>query len=360
MVSFDDGKFALNVLRVWPSRILILILILMMVVASCQKISGSSPSRPPMVLKESGSIKASQDGQLIEGLHIVVSDGPAIEIEQFKNVTIRHCLIEHASGQGIKFSKADGLRLEWIDIRHSGFMGAAKLPDITHGNIDGMDSSGVVMDHIRATGGSAGIYLYNSPGASLSNLDLRNFRGPYWKGQAIQFNQSSDCVVDGFYIQNDPGKSWVEDNISVYHTSRCTIKNGLIKGNDAPYGAAIQFEQRQGTDADGLVDNVRALGTMNAGFSTYPGFNVTFRRTALKDNFCKDQGRGAPASGGLGWQAGGIANGAPSNSQNVQIENSVYFNLCNNNLTFGSWGLIDLKQEDFTEESPISIAFPWE
>jgi hypothetical protein len=301
-----------------------------------------------------------QDGQVIEGLRIIVRHGPAIEVDQFKNVTIKNCYIEHEDGYGIKFNKADGLRIESVDIKHTGFPGQAKLSDIANGNIDGMESRNVVMDHIRASGGSAGIYLYNSPGAQLSHLDLRNFRGPFWKGQAIQFNQSSNCVVDGFYIANERGRSWVEDNISVYHTSSCTIRNGVIDGNDAPYGAAIQFEQRQGIDSEGLVENVAAAGTMNAGFSTYPGFNIVFRRTSLRDNFCKDMGRGAPASGGLGWQLGGLGNGAPSNSVNGRIENSFYFNLCNSNITYGGWSLADLKQQDFGMDSPVQIQFPWE
>lgn len=313
-----------------------------------------------MILKDSGPIKIIEDGQIVEGLRIVASQGPAIEVDGFKNVTIRNCQIEHASGYGIKFNNADGLRLEWIEIKHSGFSGQAKLPDIANGNIDGMESTGVVMDHIRASDGSAGIYLYNSPDAKLTNLVLRNFRGPFWKGQGIQFNQSNNCIVDGFLIENEPGKSWVEDNISVYHTSDCVIRNGSIKGNDAPYGAGIQFEQRQGTDSGGLVENVTASGTMNAGFSTYPGFNITFRHTFLRDNFCTNRGRGAPASGGLGWQLGGLTNGAPTNSANGRIEASAYYNLCNANITYGDWSEADLKQQDFTPTADLVFEFPWE
>jgi hypothetical protein len=313
-----------------------------------------------MTLMESGAVVATEDNQLIEGLRIHVESGPAINIDGFKNVLVRNCEITHSKGHGIKFKDADGLKLESIIIRHTGWPEKGKLEDLENGNIDGMSSSDVVVDRIRASGGSAGIYLYNSPNAQLSNLELKNFRGPFWKGQAIQLNSSPNCRIENFHIENERGKSWVEDNISIYHTSNCTVRNGVINGNDAPYGAAIQFEQRSGIDSGGLVEDVYAMGTMNAAFSTYPGFNVIFRRTYLKDNFCEDLGRGPPASGGLGWQGGGTANGAPADSLNTKIEQSVYFNLCNDNVTWGIWSSKDISSRDFTPPNEVRLSFPWE
>jgi hypothetical protein len=342
------------------STIVVLAMPIVLLAGCSQLRLPSSSARPTLVLRDSSAIKVTQAGQVVENLRIVVQNGPAIEVDNFKNVTIRNCYIEHQSGYGIKFSNADGLKIESVDIKHTGFPHERKLPDITHGNIDGSNSKSVTMSHVRASGGSAGIYLYKSSNARLTTLELKNFRGPFWKGQAIQLNESDDVVVDGFYVENEPAKSWVEDNISIYHSSSGIIRNGVIVGNDAPYGAAIQFEQRQGVDSDGLVDNVVAIGTMNAGFSTYPGFNVIFRRTFLRDNFCGDRGRGVPVSGGLGWQLGGLGNGAPSNSTNGRIEDSRYYNLCNNNLTYGNWSLADLKQENQRVETPATLKFPWE
>ena len=84
-------------------------------------------------------------------------------------------------------------------------------------------------------------------------------RGPYPRGQLVQFDKSNDCLLEDFSVVNRPGQSWVEDNISVYRSSKCVIRRGLVDGNDSPGGVGIMVEQSASREAPVLIEHVDAI-----------------------------------------------------------------------------------------------------
>lgn len=67
-------------------------------------------------LNESGPVKVTRNGQIIEGLRINSDKGPAITVKGFSDVIIRNCEIYHSVGQGITFSNADRIKIENVSI----------------------------------------------------------------------------------------------------------------------------------------------------------------------------------------------------------------------------------------------------
>ena len=61
---------------------------------------------------------------------------------------------------------------------------------------------------VRVQGGAAGIELHSCPGARLRSISARNMRGPYPRGQCVQFSQSNGASLSNFYCRNDNVSSW--------------------------------------------------------------------------------------------------------------------------------------------------------
>ena len=98
--------------------------------------------------------------------------------------------------------------------------------------------------------GSSDIRLLESPGATMSNIEGYNFRGPFPRGQFVQFDKSHNSVLTSFYVYSDPAGSHVEDKVSVYNSENVKISRGLIDGNNSPSGVGIM---REGDSGGGKV-----------------------------------------------------------------------------------------------------------
>jgi len=309
---------------------------------------------PACTLTESGPLVAERDGQVFERLHITSTSGIAITIRDRSNVVVRDCWIEHAGGAGISFSNAPGVRIENVVVDHVGAPAAGANPNDGLNNIDGEFSDGVVITNVRLSRGSSGVYLNRCAAAQVSWLEGHDFRGPFPRGQVVQLNHCDDAVLEDFSGENPPATSWPEDSVSVFQSSRVTVRRGLLDGNNAPSGVGVMFEMSDGKSAGGLCEDVDTLRMGNGCFSGYPGRGVTFRRTRARDNICSDQGRGAPLSGGLAWA------GSPESSA-LRIEASSYHSLCAGIVwSEAVFDTVELTDTDFTPRAPLRLAFCWE
>ncbi|MBI4508092.1 MAG: hypothetical protein HY698_00550 [Deltaproteobacteria bacterium] len=303
-------------------------------------------------LETSEPLLVTTNGAVVELLHIVARGKPAVEVRGAKNVVLRNLFIEHEGGAGIVFSGADDLRIENVSVRYLGAPVSGPNPSSGHVNILGSTSSRVIMESIRLEKGSSGIYLTKCDDSQLRSVEGHDFRGPFPRGQLVQWNESHRGLLDGFSVLNPP-ESWPEDNVNVYKSFDAVIRNGLVDGNNAPSGVGVIFD---GDTSTGLVEDVDAVRMGNGCFSAYAaGGNAVFRRTRCRDNICTDQGRGVPRSGALMWCG-------KEGQRAYRIEESTYYQSCNNNIVWprDSFAIIDLKEAVFTPRAPLALKFCWQ
>ncbi len=307
----------------------------------------------PLVLTSSGPVTATADNQVIQNLLITASTGNGVTVTSHTGVTIQNCEIHHVTGSGIGFSNANNLHITNCLIINDGAPASGQNPSTNLCNISGQYSTGLVFTNLKLVRGSSGIRVLSCPGAHFSFLEGHDFRGPYPRGQLVQFDKSDNCILEDFSCENPPSTSWPEDIVSVFQSSSATVQRGLVDGNNSTNGVGIMFEQSGGVGSGGLCQDVDAIHQSDGCFSAYPGTNVVFNRTRSRDNFNTDQGRGLPASGALAWAGG-------PGSSNLQIQNSNYFNLAGQQVwDRNNFTLIQLTSLDFTPRAPIRIAFSW-
>lgn len=317
--------------------------------------SGSeSGGPPPCELAMSGPIVVDADDQVIENLHIVSTRGAAITIEGHPGVTIRNVWIEHAGGPGISIGAgSDDIHIENVAVEHTGAPAQGENPSDGLVNIECYGSARPTITNARLVRGSSGVYLVECPEATLSMLEGHDFRGPFPRGQLVQFDKSSGGVLEDFSVENPQETSWPEDNVNVYQSVDIEIRRGLVDGNNSPSGVGVIFD---GDMALGVVEDVDAIRMGNGCFSDYAGSDgVVFRRTRCRENICEDQGRGLPLSNALMWA------GHPDYTQ-IRIEDSQYFASCNGNLVWPeeSFAVIELEEVDFPLREAIEVELCWE
>lgn len=294
----------------------------------------------------------SKDGQIVEKLRITSTKDDALTITGHANVIVRDVQILHCGGSGINFAEATNLHVSNVSILDTCAPAKGAFPDgVEEDGIHGYDSTGVMIDHVRVEKESSGLYLLQCNGIQLSFIEGHDFRGPFPRGQLAQFDKCDAPILQDFSCENDPVTSWPEDVVSVYHSNGATVRRGIVDGNNSTNGVGIMFE---GSD-DGLCEDVDAVHQADGCFSAYPGNNDVFRRTRARDNFCTDQGRGLPASGGLAWA------GSPD-STHLHLESSNYHALCKSQYVWDTtvFDAIDITDVDFTPRAPQRLSFCWE
>jgi hypothetical protein len=321
--------------------------------------SGSSAdagldSGPSCALTASGPITTSADGQVIELFRIESTSGAAIAVRH-RGVVIRNVEILHSGGPGIEFSNADDLLIENVSVEHTGAPASGPNASSDSNNISGYQSARPQITNVRLTRGSSGIYLVECNDSLIRFVEGHDFRGPFPRGQLVQWDKSNNGVLEDFSVVN-PAGSWPEDNVNVYQSTGAQIRRGLVDGNNSPSGVGVIFD---GGFSSGVVEDVDALHMGNGCFSDYDGADGNvFRRTRCRDNICTDQGRGAPLSNALMWSG----NPNPAYSQ-LRIEQSAYYAACNpGNLVWpsSSFELVELVEVDFTPRAAQSLSFCWE
>ncbi len=299
----------------------------------------------------SGPITVTQNGQVIENLVITSTNGPAIQINGFSGVAIDNVVIHHNGGPGIALAFAPNTVITNADIIFDGAPSAGADPSTNDNNIDCLKSDGLSVSNVRLTKGSSGIYLNQCRGSKLSAIEGHDQRGPFPRGQLVQWDNSNHGALSNFSDENSLTTSWTEDNVNIYQTQHIKITDGLVDTNNSPSGDGVIADNLSG---DVLVENVDAIHQGNGCFSAYGGgeFNVTFRHTRCRDNYCSLP-RGKPLSGSLAW---GLDPKAIKGALN--IERSVYANLCNpGNIVFDARKatILQLRPVDFTARPPLRV-----
>ena len=315
--------------------------------------AGTGGGPPTCTLTDSGPIEVTSDGQVIENLHIVADGVPAIDVQNHARITIRNVSIEHSGAPGIAVGSANDVTISNVAIVQTGAPASGENPTDEAMNISCYDTQSFHVDHVRLTRGSSGIYLLQCQGSMLGFVEGHDFRGPFPRGQLVQWDKSDDSTLENFSVEND-ADSWPEDNVNVYQSTNVTVRIGLIDGNNSPSGVGVIFD---GGTSTGLVEDVDAVHMGNGCFSDYAGADGnTFRRARCRDNICTDQGRGLPASGALMYA------GHPDYTM-IAVEDSHYANACNpDNIAWPdeSFSTLELSEQAFTPRAPISLDLCWE
>lgn len=255
-----------------------------------------------IVVTNSGAVGVSTDNTIVENLYIRVDNSHGINIQNAKNVTIRNCKIEYTNRyRGINFKNAEGLLIENCEIIYTNAPEIGKLPDPNRGCIHGEVSANVTIRNVTLRDGSSGIYLQSCNNSILKNIEGYNMRGPFPRGQLVQWNACNTGLLENFTSINDREVAWTEDNINAYSSPNITIKHGYIKGNNSPSGVGIMFEQE--ASINGLVDNIDLIemGNGATGVATNAS-NVEFYDIRVQNMICGidlGQGRGLASSNGL-------------------------------------------------------------
>jgi hypothetical protein len=307
-------------------------------------------------LQNSGPVSASYDGQIIENLRITANGVYAINVNGYNNVILRNLEVFHSGTHGIKVNNADDILIQNVLVENTGAPASGPHSHPDQNNIQVDNSMRVRIDQVKLVRGSSGIYFYGSPNSHSSFVEGHDFRGPFPRGQLVQWNASANPIFEDFSVISPQATSWVEDNVNVYGSPGALIQRGLIDGNNSPSGIGIIFDGGEG--ATGHVKDVDAVRMGNGCFSNYAGGRGNiFERANCKDIICGSQGRPwndnpnnyGPMSGGLMYTGtGGVGN------YGLQIIDSKYSGACGGIVwPEESFSFIDVRQENFTLREPI-------
>lgn len=322
----------------------------------------------PCILTQSGPITVTEDSTVIERLHIrsTVVGETALTVLA-KNVTIRDLRIEHHfTGRGIYFIHADGILISGVEVVATGkALGPnnCSLPNNDCDNILGQQSNNVHLTGLRVEGGSTGIELAFCTEALVEGIFAKNNRGPFPRGQCVQFTHSDNSILQDFECSND-NTSWTEDNVNIWRSSNVTVRRGVVDGNNSPTGVGIMFEMSDQNTSLGLIEDVDALHQGDGCFSGYSARKMVMRRTRCAYNHCDGwSGRGKPTSNSLMWAAGdedGIQ------SVGILVEDSQYMHACRDNIYWeqSDGGFlndkVDVIEQNFQPRQPPNVSMCWD
>lgn len=316
-------------------------------------------------LQESGPIIATANNQRIENLYIKATNQHGIEINNYSGVVISNCIIEYTGAfMGIKFANADNLTIKNSYIKYTNAPSSGPLPDATRNCIEGIKSQSLVITNVKVEDGSTGIRLNQCDDSVLKFIEGHNMRGPYPRGQFVQYDKCVGGLLENFSVINNRDIAWTEDNISIYKSAGQQIKKGLIVGNNSPTGVGVLFEDQNTEGArggfGGLVEDVDFLEMGNGVVSSVEGSkNVTFTRIRAKQIICGDlgQNRGKSTSNSLIFAAFGTTENTGGN----KIVDCIVYNSCNpTNIVWPehNFELIDYRDDiDFEPRKPIVLNF---
>lgn len=312
----------------------------------------------PVSLTSSGPMQSTADGQVIENQDITAPSGDALTIRH-RGVTVRNCRIRHTSGHGLHGDGAQGLVVENIDVERVGRVPRSMNSARYCNNINLTHCRGATLRRVKATAGSSNVYIEFSENCRLNDLELHDARGPYPRGQNVQFNESPRSVLENFSGENGP-TSWTEDNVSVFRSDKCRVRRGLVFYNNSPTGDGIMLEG----SSDCVVEDVDAVQQGNGAFAAVPVDDIAsggcvFRRCRTRATYnSRRDGRGRPDSNGLSFYMI-ISDGAPKHS----IIDCHYDHLANPyNLIWDARAVNDgwsFTAVGFTPRKPVRLHFSW-
>ena len=343
-------------------------------------VEGEDPPEPG-VLRPSGPVQASANGQVIEGLDITATGtADGVRVSGFSGVTVRNCRIRHATGKGVYGSNAPGLLVEDCDILCAAAPAAGQNPNSGMNNIHLENCDDAVVRRMRVEKGSSGLWAKQSDRIHVSFIAGKDFRGPFPRGQVVQFDQCVNAVLEDFSCENDGHIAWTEDNVNCYGCTNPIIRRGFIQGNNSPSGIGVLFENSVG-GSGGRCEDVDVVYWGNGAFSAADDSNgVQFWRCRARDGIDTStndsdgdpdfQGRTVP-----GWATfvGSLNRGAPlsgseafhayQSQPNVEYHSCEHCNLPHNSrIAWDQSKMVvrEFAQVDFTPRAPIRLTMPWE
>jgi len=323
-----------------------------------ERSSGSDGLVKMISLIPSGPITSHAAGQVIENLDINAVFGNGLAVLH-SGVTVRNCRIRHATGHGIHAEDVAGLALQDLEIDRVSAVSSGARSSKFCNNVNLYGCPNTVVTRIKASRGSSNIYAENSKGTRLSFLELHDARGPFPRGQNVQFNRSPNSVLQDFSAENGP-TSWTEDNVSVFRSDQCLVRRGLVSYNNSPTGDGIMIEG----SFNCLVEDVDAMHQGNGAFAAVPEGQAgcggcTFRRCRTRETYNSGRdGRAPPSSNGLSFYTL-ISAGARKHT----IVDCHYDTLANpDNLIWDLRAVNDgwsFTPRAFSPRIPVRLAFGW-
>ena len=289
----------------------------------------------------------SKHGQVIKNKVIYAGkdNNCGLNINGYNNVTISNVTIYHANNgvcaYNAKYLRINNLKLVSLAAPTTGphcprssndnlvtaeCWGQKRTPSGSRLGILLENSSDAVITRLSTFQASSGVYAVDSPKAKLSNIRCFDMRGPFPRGQCVQFNRSSNSSLTTFYTKNYENQSHSEDNINAYESDNIIIRNGLIDGNWSQRGVGVIAD----TGSDNmLVENVDLMHISNAAISVYSydtnaiGLNFKAQKIRIKDSQCDSRQSTKPSSGGLMLAA-------HPQARNPIFSNIKWYNHCRN------------------------------
>jgi nitrous oxidase accessory protein NosD len=305
-----------------------------------------------------GALQSSADGQVIENQDIMVASGNALTVTH-QGVTVRNCRIRHGDGHGIHAVGASGLSLRNVEVERINPVTRREPGQQFCNNINLYRCPGASLRRVKVSGGSSNVYIELSDGCRLGQLELHDARGPYPRGQNLQLNQSPNSVIDDFSAENGP-MSWTEDNISVFRSDRCIVRNGLVSYNNSPTGDGVMLEG----SSDCVVEDVDAVQQGNGAFAAVPvedagSGGCVFRRCRTRTSYNgRRDGRARPESNSLSF----YVLSSPGARKHTLVD-CHYADLANfHNLVWDGRALNagwSLTPRAFTPRRPLRLDFNW-
>ena len=304
-------------------------------------------------LSSSGAVTISANNQIVENLNITVTSGNGISGNGYSGVIIRNCTIRYAGGHGIALQNCSIPTIEHINLLHTGAPATGAGASSSRNGINLITCDDAAISHVMVTDPSTGVYIQSSASPSVSYLKVIDPRGPFPRGQCIQFNGCPDFVLDGFYGLNDTSIAWTVDGVNAYNSPRGLIQNGVIDGNNCPNGSCIQVEH----GSNGVViRNVDAYRWLNSAFSCSNGADIAYYDCHTSDSYKPDPVRGAPSS-----TSGLVAicydyEAPPPATERIIYSGIQYWNLATGNgIVWDDNNLVtnDFTSYNFTKRTPI-------
>jgi CARDB len=166
-------------------------------------VEGEAPPPEPGVLRPSGPVQASANGQVIEGLDITATGtATGVRVSGFADVIVRNCRIRYANGKGIFATNAPRLLVEDVDVICTGAPPAGENPSSGMNCVEVNSSADVRINRLRGRDGSAIVRMLNCPRPHVSFLEGYDVRGPNPRGNLLQWDACHDAVLEDFSIIN--------------------------------------------------------------------------------------------------------------------------------------------------------------
>jgi hypothetical protein len=328
---------------------------------------GSTPSLDSVT----DTVTFAANNEVIENKHIVISNKDGVVAQGKSGCVLRNCLIEHTgTGYAMRIQDSPGFTLDSCRVLKDDAPATGYLPSERNGVFINR-SSDFTAYRVHVADFSACFYIVASPRFHGSYIQMENPRGPgpnrvgsanYQpgipdgsRGQAIQFNNSPDYLLEDFSIFADPEVCWSEDLVSSYDSPRGILRRGRIHGGNSPTGWGIMIETSvTGVTGQNRNEDIDITGWCTGAAAAYDAATgVVFLRVRVRDStlVCGSD-RGNPTSGSLTFASGPGTSG-------TQIDDCNHFNLANPGNMYwqaANFALRDSTSSDFTARDYIALA----